>query len=199
MTDAEDPVGDLPRQVDLATSRERRGPQRRGYFVDGPSRARQRLDLGDVLHRAQRAGHLGAARERGRRERVLEREHEAGPRPVADRDPAGAGHHARDDLHRILVLAPRPHHEIGPRLDARRLELGDHEHRLGVGYDHEHREPLERHRGVAGEPRQVGSDRAQQRVDAALHHALAHASPPLGVGHIAQVSAAPTPARARRA
>ena len=44
-----------------------------------------------------------------------------------------------------------------------------------VARQHEHRQPLERHRLVAGEVRQVGADRQQQHVDAELGHARPHA------------------------
>ena len=47
-----------------------------------------------------------------------------------------------------------------------------------VARQHEHREPLERHRLVAGEVRQVGADREQQHVDAELGHARARPRDP---------------------
>ena len=54
--------------------------------------------------------------------------------------------------------------------DARRLEAGHDELGVAVAREHEHREPLERHRLVAGEVREVGADRQQQHVDAELRH-----------------------------
>ena len=47
---------------------------------------------------------------------------------------------------------------------------GHDEPRVAVARQHEHREPFERHRLVAGEVRQVGADRQQQHVDAELVH-----------------------------
>ena len=59
---------------------------------------------------------------------------------------------------------------VGLLDDPRRLERGHHEHRVAVGREHEHGQPLERHRLVAGEVRQVGAGGEQQHVDAELPH-----------------------------
>ena len=53
--------------------------------------------------------------------------------------------------------------------------------RVAVGRQHQHRQPLERHRLVAGEVRQVGADRQQQDVDAELAHARPRPSQAIGV------------------
>ena len=63
-----------------------------------------------------------------------------------------------DDLEHVgLRLDPRAPRAAGPRASRRPSRRHD-----------EHREPLERHRLVAGEVRQVGADRQQQHVDAEL-------------------------------
>ena len=67
----------------------------------------------------------------------------------------------------------------GRGVDARRLEPRDDELRVAGARQHEHRQPFERHRLVAGEVRQVGADREQQRVDAELGHARADARDPV--------------------
>ena len=60
---------------------------------------------------------------------------------------------------------------VGLRFDTRRFEPRHDELRVAVAREHQHREPFERHRLVAGEVRQVGADRQQQHVDAELVHA----------------------------
>ena len=73
---------------------------------------------------------------------------------------------------RVVGLLPRHDLEqLRPGLDARRLEPGNDELGVAGAGQHQHRQPFERHRLVAGEVRQVGPDREQQRVDAELGHA----------------------------
>ena len=65
----------------------------------------------------------------------------------------------------------------------RRLEpRGDQRHRRAVGdRQHEHGQPLERHRVVAGEIAEVGADADQQRVEARGGRFAARAGEPLAV------------------
>ena len=133
----------------------------------------QRVDLGRVLHDAQRSGDVGGAAERDVGQRVLEVEHEAGPRVVADR---GASTRADRRARRRSRSGPRSPptarsaNASGCSTTRGASSRGHHEHRVAVGGQHEHREPLERHRLVAGEVRQVGAGRQQQDVDAELAH-----------------------------
>ena len=62
--------------------------------------------------------------------------------------------------------------------DAGCFEPRQDERRVGVGRQHQHRQTFERHRRIAREPRQVGAQGQQQRVDAQLSHCLAHALGP---------------------
>src|SRR5439155_7231021 len=80
-----------------------------------------------------------------------------------------------DDADRVLGLLPRSQHDPAGWLDPRRLQARDHERRVAVGRQHEHGETLERRPFVTGEPRQVGPERQQQRVDAELAHPGPHA------------------------
>ena len=105
----------------------------------------------------------------------LQVEHEAGPGLVADRGPrrrTGELRHQRDG---IVGLLPRDNLEhVGLRHDSRRFESRHDEVRISGPREHEHRQPLERHRLVAGEVRQVAAHRQQQHVDALVGHRLAH-------------------------
>ncbi len=65
------------------------------------------------------------------RQSGLQREHEPGPRVVADRGGARAAHEVGDDRDRVVGLVPRPDRErIGVLDDTRGLEPRHHEHRL---------------------------------------------------------------------
>ena len=114
--------------------------------------------------------------ERRGRQRALEVEHETRPRVVADRDSARTrARQPGDERDRIVGLFPRHDLEqIVLRDDAGRFQAG-HDETCGTGArQHEHRQAFERHRFVAGEVRQVGSDRQQQRVDTERVHAGVH-------------------------
>ena len=134
----------------------------------------QRLDLGVVLDDAQRADdRRSPGTNVGVGQRVLQREHEPRPGLVADR---GAPR-----PHRRARRPARPDRRSRPTrtisntsacgVDPRRFEPRHDELRVAVAREHEHREPLERHRLVAGEVRQIGTDRQQQHVDIELVHA----------------------------
>ena len=56
----------------------------------------------------------------------------------------------------------------------RGLELGHNEGRLIVDRQHEHRETLERHRLITGEPRKICPEREQKSIEARLPHAVPH-------------------------
>ena len=65
-----------------------------------------------------------------------------------------------DDGDGIVGLVPRQEREhVGPIHDARRLHPRHHQRGLAVLGHHQHRQALQRHRLVAGEVRQVSTDR----------------------------------------
>ena len=106
--------------------------------VDDRGRGAQRVDLGGVLHHAQRSGDVGGAAERDVGQRALQVEHEPGPGVVADRGGRGVGREADDqpghERDRVVGLVPRDELErVGLLDDARRLERGIDEHRVAVG------------------------------------------------------------------
>src|SRR5947208_2966686 len=68
------------------------------------------------------------------------------------------------------------------------FESRDDERGVAVGRQHEHRQSLERHRRVAGQPRQVGAEREEQAVDIEPLHALAHPRHPF-TEHLCHVCA----------
>ncbi len=87
---------------------------------------------------------------------------------------AGRADERGDDADRILGLVPRQQREHLGLLDDTRCLQPRHDQR-GVaipGHD-QHGQAFERHRLVAGEVRQVATDRDQQDIDAGLVHALA--------------------------
>ena len=113
---------------------------------------------------------------------------EPGPHLVADGRRRRPGGELGDDRRRVLGLLPRPQREHARLLDdPRRLEPGDHHRRLAVPRDDEHRQPLQRHRLVAREVRQVAADRQQQDVDALVGHRLADPVEPVEVHDVHRV------------
>ena len=117
-----------------------------------------------------------ALRQSGSRDRALELQEMRGPAPVRNREPRPAADEARHELGWLLVLRPGAHREktrivVHPR----RLELGNDQRRVVVCRQHEHRQALERHGLVAGQPRQVGPERQEEGVDLQFPHAVPHA------------------------
>ena len=144
----------------------------------------QRGDLVGVLHHADRADDVGRARRTShdgsaRWRSSTNRAHVWSP--IATR-----ARRAPDEPATIAIGSSVSSHgtisnSSGCGDDARRLEPGHDERRVAVARQHEHREPLERHRLVAGEVRQVGADREQQHVDAELVHARPRTRDAVGV------------------
>ena len=121
-------------------------------------------------------------RKRVVRKRRLQIDHETRPGVIADRGSGRGAHESGDDRDRVLGLFPGADREhVGSLDDTRRFEARHHEHRVAVGRQDEHREPLERHRLVAGEVRQVRPRRQQQHVDAQFPHPGTGALDPRGV------------------
>ena len=101
-------------------------------------------------------------------------EHEAGPGVISDRDPAGGPpDHPRDEGDRVVGLVPG--HDLEelrtPRATRGASSRGTTSCDSARARQHQHRQAFERHRLVAGEVRQVGTDGEQQHVDAELDHA----------------------------
>ena len=149
--------------------------------VDGGSRPAQRLDLGGVLHRPQRAEHRLGGAERaawadgpGGRARSAPRCGRRG-RPRRD-DPASS---ATSSTGSSVSSHGAQREHVGPLDDPGRLEPGHDERGLAVAGQDQHGQPLQRHGLVAGQPGQVGADRQQERVDpVALHPAPADPARP---------------------
>ena len=170
-------LDELAVHVELGAARERPRPHL-GRDRRRPRRGRgvQRGDLVGVLHHADRRDDLGRAHERASTAaRAAGRARSAPTCGRRSRRAAPVADEPRDERDRVVGLLPR--HDLeqlglrrrraAPRGGARRARASP------ARGQHEHREPFERHRLVAGEVRQVGPDRQQQHVDAELVHALA--------------------------
>ncbi len=170
----DDAPGQVGRHVGLAApgQRDLAGLEVGRDAVDGLGRPPQRRYLGCVLDRPQGPDDARGPLERRARQRGLEVEHEAGPRPVADRHPAGRADQPGDDGDRVFGLAPGPQGEhVGPLGDTGRLQLGDDQRGVAVAGQDQHGQPLERHGRVAGQVGQVRADGQQRDVDSDLGHA----------------------------
>ena len=143
-----------------------------GHTIGGRAGPPQGFDLGGVLPGAQRPHHLAPPGEHGGRQRVLQVDHEPRPRAITDGDAVHPADQLGDDGHRVVGLVPGAEREhVGALHDARRLEPGHHQGGVAVGGEHEHGEPLERHRLVPGEVREVGPHRQEHGIDTELRQA----------------------------
>ena len=151
----EHPVDELAAHVDLGRGR-RTGRSRISAATASTAWAAARSAATSAASFTARSGPTTAwaGRHVASGDRGLQREGEARPRLVADREHPGRadelGHRPRPDPIVSDHGRTRARAEVG---HPRRLELGDDERRLAVAVEHEHREPLERHRLVAGEVR----------------------------------------------
>jgi hypothetical protein len=167
-----------------------------GDAVGGCTGAPQRVDLGRVLHRAQGRRHRRRPPPGRGRQPGLELDEELRPRPVPDGHHPGPTGERSGDADRVLRLLPGAHREDGgERLHARRLQPGDDEGGVLVPGDDQHREPLERHRLVPREPREVGAEAQQHHVDALRLHRRPHPGQPLAVHRLGCHHASPARAR----
>ena len=182
VTELEHALDELAVHVELAPPDERaRAHLDRDLRRPRAAAARERGDLVGVLHHADRRRR---PRTRARTSRAAAR---AGGRartaPTCGRRSRHAS--AADPTSRAtsaIGSSVSSHGTISNRsgrgVDPRRLEPGHDEPGVAGARQHEHREPFERHRLVAGEVRQVGADRQQQHVDAELAHPLARTRDP---------------------
>ena len=146
-----------------------------GDPIGGSAGRAECIDLGRVLHHAQRADDVDGATERGAGQQREQLDEEAGPHLVADGDGPGPSGELGGEGGRVLGLVPDPQREHAGLLDdARRLEPGHEQRGLGVPRHDEHGQPFERHGVVAGQVRQVVAERQQEHVDSLLGHRLAH-------------------------
>ena len=103
---------------------------------------------------------------------LLQRDEEHRGQLIAGGDPAGVARHRVDRAgDRILGLAPRVDRnpEVGdPGRRERRLERRRDDPRLALRGQHEHRQPLHRHRLVARQVPEVGRRAEHDRVDPGL-------------------------------
>ena len=117
---------------------------------------------------------------------------EARPHLVADRCRLRRAGELGDDRRRVLGLVPRPQFEHAGLLDdPRRLQPGDDHRGVAVAWHDEHGQPLEWHRVVAGQVRQVVTDGQQQHVDAVVVHRRTDTVEAVEVdlrGHLASVT-----------
>ena len=151
------------------------GLQLGGDPIDGGPGSCQCVDLGLVLDHPQRPDHVDRSGVRGSGQLWQQLDEEPGPHLIADRQRAGTGRQRGDQRCRIVGFVPGQQVEHARLLGhPRRLEARDHQGGVAIGGHHQHREPLERHRQITGEVRQVVPDRQQQRVDALVSHGGAH-------------------------
>ncbi len=144
-----------------------------GDPVDGSAGSGQGGDLRLILRHPQRADHIDGSGVRGTGKLREQFDEEAGPHLVAHCHPTGPGGQPGDDRRRVLRLPPRQEIEHARDLaNPWGLERGNHHRGPGVAWHDEHRQPFERHGGVAREVRQVVADRQQQRVDLLVGHRL---------------------------
>ena len=150
--------------------------ERLGHGVGSLPRRPQHRHLLRVLHRPERADDLSRSKPAGLRDGTLELQEVRGPAAVRDRESRPASDEARYELGRLLVLRPRAH-RVKARIvvHPRRLQLGNDQRRVVVCRHHEHRQALERHRLVAGQPWHVGPERQEEGVDLQFPHAVPHA------------------------
>ena len=165
-------LDELAVHVELGAARERaRRASSRAIASTAARRGAQRLDLGRVLHHAQRAGDVGRAAEARRRAARAGGRARSGPRCGRRSRPWSR---CADRARRRSRSGRRSRPTGGPRTRraARRRAApraaGTTSTASPSARQHQHREPLERHRLVAGEVRQVGAGREQQHVDAEL-------------------------------
>ena len=157
-----------PDQLDLAAL------QLRCHTIGCGTGRLQCCDLGSIFAHAQFVHHDGAAHVarcvRGPMPEQLDKE--ACPHRVAYRRHPRSPNESRHDRNRIVGFVPRAHTEhIGVFVHPRRLQARDHQRRFAIAGHDQHRQPLERHRLVAGEVRQVAANRDQQQIDIRGRHA----------------------------
>ena len=173
-----EPVPRLASDVRLGAPDE---PARRDLVDDAIGRLRrlaEELDLLGVLRHPQLPRNGGSPLEANAGQLRLEPEDVARPERVVhpDRPPTAlraAGHRRGDEPVRVLGLLPG--HDLDePAGDRRRpagrilLQPGDDHDEPSGRPDDEHRQPLEGHRGVAGEVAQVGADADEQGPEPSL-------------------------------
>ena len=177
MTLGQQPRADLLRYVGFAAAQERdlATEQRLGDAICCCARLRDRLLFVGILHRPQRAGHPRRQAERCVGDRRLQLQKQPRPGAIRESHAIGFADEVGDDPDGVVGLFVWAKcEELVVVIDTRRLEPRDDQGRVGIGEEHQHRRPFERHRLVAGEPRQIGADREQQRVDLKLGDPTAH-------------------------
>ena len=180
----DDPATQVCRHLGFgaADQRDLAALQLSGDPIDSRTGRGERLDLGRVLRHAQRADHLDRTRVLRTWQLRQQFDEETRPHLIAHSDSRGAAGEPGDECRRILRLPPReevegPWHFTHPWC----LECRDHHRGVGGAGDDQHRQPLQRHRRVAREIRQVVSDRQQQGVDVVFGHRLTHSCQALEV------------------
>ena len=167
---------ELAVHVGFGAAAERPGAHLVHDGVDGTGSRAQRVDLGRVLHHAQRRRDLARLPER--RCAAGRAGARAGSAPTCGRRwrRSPARRRARRRCRWGRRSRPRPRSRTRPGSSRTRsgFEARHDEGGVAVAREHEHREPLGLERLVAREPGQVGADREQQHVDAELVHAAPH-------------------------
>ena len=122
--------------------------------------------------------------ERDARGRPLQRQHVRRPHPVADRHATLAREHRGDQLVGVVAVAPADHLLGLQRLSGDRvegelpLELRHDQDGVAVRPDHQHRQPFERHRPVAGQVHEVGRRRHHDGLQPILRRLRGQPLPP---------------------
>ena len=171
----DEPVADLARHLGLGAADEGdlAPDELGGDDVGGGRRPPEGVHLGVVLDRPQRADDGGGRKPLPAGEGVLEAEDEGGPGAVGYGQPLAVGpDQASDQGDRVVGLVPGPDPEqLGVGSDPWFLEEGDDKGGVALDRQDQHGQPLEGHRLVAGQPRQVGTDGQEQDVDTQVRHA----------------------------
>ncbi len=131
----------------------------------------QCLDLLGLLPHAQDLRQCGGRRPSNVGHRLLQAEKKRRPGVIADEDLPFGRRRLGHQCDRVVGLTPG--HDIERAgLDPWRFELGDEQHRFSDGGNDRHRETLRGHGLVAGEVREVGTDREQCGAHPGIRHQL---------------------------
>jgi len=185
----EEPLAHFARHVRLGPSHEPAGGDGEDDSVGTSAGGTQQPDLVGVLHSADLTQGLGGQAEGGAREAGLETHDVERPEMVGEEEPAALGAGGQRGGHgqgRVVGLAPggdgKQSADAGRRTTGRIPLQARHDQRGGtVGGQDEHRQPLQGHGRVAGQPAQLRSDADEQRGGPSLSQRRAGCVEALGI------------------
>ena len=164
----DEPLADLPCDIGFGPPDQAPPGDLADHAIGGLRREAQQGDLIGILDHAQVAQDRRGERVLdGGTERRLEAQQVHGQHRVGDGDASRSQVPRREGI-RVIGLIPGPDLERGlqARFRGAPFESGDDDERVPAGRHHEDGEALERHRRIAGQVAQVGSDADEQRVQA---------------------------------